>query len=96
MPTNDWASNNEATILVAAVEQAKKELREELDKDIKTLAAAIFGVTDAQGQVMKQGMVHTLIGIAHTSAFLCAKLGIAPDEIGKWKPEKKASVITEA
>jgi hypothetical protein len=80
-------------MLLAAVESAKLELRQEFDNDILTLGAALFGTTDKDGRLLKPGITHMFSALDNTIAFLCDKAGVTPKDVNDWVQEqaKKAS-----
>lgn len=102
MSKNGIVGSNDS-LLIAAIEQAKQELREEFDQDIMALGVAVFGTTNQAGQLLKPGIVHVFAAADNAIAFLMEKLGFTPEDVNNWLKEKaklasqpKPSIITEA
>lgn len=94
MATNGKLSAD-PSMLLAAIEQAKQELREEFDQDITALGAAVFGTTDSTGRLLKPGMVHMFNALDNTIAMLCERSNITPKDINDWLNEKAALASVE-
>src|SRR5580765_6999784 len=82
--------NPQGGMLIAAIEQAKQELRDEFDQDMHVLATAVFGTTDLTGRLLKPGLVQMFNALDNTIAFLCEKAGVKPEDITRWLNEKAA------